>query len=351
LPNWKVRRLEEDDPLTQEPDKLVSGKRYWFFKYFPPEDEVDIIDIGEDSWFLKIEKKLKFYIRQAFQAFRRRNDYDLVISHGAQSGLVYQLLTSFTRRNPKYLLFDIGGLNGARMDHVQTPLIRFALRKKPYIIVHSSQQIDWYEENYPELAPRVRYIPFGADCDFFMPLHLETGKTIVTFGYKKRDRETLLQAWDALEDHHGFRLIVVGNPTLPQSRTEGKDIESLPTIPIDQLTHMMAACAFIVLPLPELPYSYGQMSLLHAMAVAKPLIVSRTTSTIDYITDAPKGGVVPVEPGNVAEMKEALQHMMGKSPALLEALGETNRLFVTEKFTGETMAKQIHAYIDEIFSH
>lgn len=163
IPNWRVNRLSTDVPTIQAPDKQVQGEPYWFFKYFPEGTQVDIIDIGKENQFRKIEHKIKFYLVQPWKAFRARKHYDLVISHGAQSGLVYELLTSFVKRKPQHLMFDIGGLNGARVNHTEMPLIRWALRKAPHIIVHASRQLSLYAKHYPKLAPKATFIPFGND--------------------------------------------------------------------------------------------------------------------------------------------------------------------------------------------
>ena len=90
-----------------------------------------------------------------------------MISHGAQSGLLYELLTSFVKRKPRHLMFDIGGLNGSRINNYETPLIRYALRRSPAIIVHSSRQLDLYRQHYPNLLAKSTFIPFGADFYYF----------------------------------------------------------------------------------------------------------------------------------------------------------------------------------------
>ena len=89
IPNWKVIHAEEDIPSVQAPDKYIKDKSYWFFRHFRSDLKIDIIDITSFFFLDKIETKIKFYIWQPIKAFFRRNDYDFVISHGAQSGLVY----------------------------------------------------------------------------------------------------------------------------------------------------------------------------------------------------------------------------------------------------------------------
>lgn len=347
IPNWTVHRLAEDDAAIQPPDKLVDGQRYWFFKYFPRDVQVDVIDRGSKSWFRDLEKKIKFYIKQPIRAFKVRNQYDIVISHGAQSGLVYELLTSFVKQKPPHLMFDIGGLNGARINHTETPLIRFALRKAPHIIVHASRQIDFYREYYPALAEKARFIPYGVDCKYFVTHpEVEPSHTILTFGKAKRDNPTLCEAFSRLADKRGYRLVVIGEPSLAEQYGYLENAEFLPVMPLSQLMEQMASSSFIVMPLPEHMYSYGQMSFLQSMAMGKAMIVTETTSSVDYITHAP--GVISVPPGDVEAMRSALKEMLEMTEAQRDAIGMANRSYATSRYDEREMSAAIWQMVQEI---
>lgn len=343
LPNWRVRRLAKDDALIQAPDKQVQGAPYWFFKYFPEGTKVDIIDIGEENWLRRIEHRIKFYVAQPWRAFRCRKGYDLVISHGAQSGLVYELLTSFVKRKPQHLMFDIGGLNGSRVNHTEMPLIRWAMRKAPHIIVHASRQLSLYAEHYPKLAPNATFIPFGNDVDYFQPQDVAMKKQILTFGRAKRDNRTLCEAFAGLRDKCGYRLIVVGADASLRREFSNADIIFKDPIPLQDLVATTRESAFVVVPLPEYLYSYGQMSFLQSMALGKALIVTRTTSSADYIADAP--GVECVPPYDVESMRTALACMMACSFTELKERGTANRVYVTSHFSERQMAEKIQQFI------
>ena len=89
LPNWEVMKCSEAPKDKQPPDYYVKGEDYWFFRYFERKPEVDIIDVASAKWIQNIEKnKLRFYVIQALKAIPRLNKYDLVVSHGMQSGVV-----------------------------------------------------------------------------------------------------------------------------------------------------------------------------------------------------------------------------------------------------------------------
>ena len=85
-------------------------------------------------------------------------------------------------------MFDIGCLNGARINNLEYKLINFALRKSPSIITHSSVQLDFYKNHYPNLYDKAKFIPFGVDVDYFKTESIDTDeKTIVSFCTGKRD--------------------------------------------------------------------------------------------------------------------------------------------------------------------
>ena len=343
LPNWRVHRLAKDDALIQAPDKQVQGAPYWFFKYFPAGTQVDIIDIGEENWLRRIEHRIKFYMAQPWKAFRCRKAYDLVISHGAQSGLVYELLTTFTKRKPQHLMFDIGGLNGSRVNHTEMPLIRWALRKSPHIIVHSSRQLSLYAEHYPKLAPHATFIPFGNDVDYFQPSPAEMKKQILTFGRAKRDNRTLCEAFAGMREKCGYRLLVVGADAALRQEFSSSDIIFMDPIPLQDLVALTRESAFVVVPLPEYLYSYGQMSFLQSMALGKAMIVTEATSSVDYISDAP--GVESVPPYDVESMRAALTRMMACSFRELQERGSANREYVTTHFSERQMAEKIQQFM------
>lgn len=343
IPNWNVKVLPVDDESIQAPDKYVKGVPYWFFRYFPDDTQVDVIGIVKDNLLRKVERKLKFYISQPIKAFMMRNNYDLVISHGAQSGLVYELLTTFVKRKPKHVMFDVGGLNGARINHVETPLIRFAMRKSPAIIVHSSRQLGLYRNHYPNLAEKAVFIPFGVDFDYFSKPQLTSiKKRVVAFGYAKRDFSTLCKAFDAITDSE-YTLHIIGDTSLVTEFAHNPMIVFHKRMPISDLMKFVAESAIVAIPLPEYQYSYGQMSFLQSMAMRKPMIVTDTTSSHDYIAEAP--GVLSPRPYDVDDMKDCLMEMIGKSGDELQRLGEENAEYVKAHFNEAQMGKSAYEFV------
>jgi len=340
IPNWKLHFLDDDNETIQAPDKYVKGKPYWFFRYFPEDTKVDVIDIGKMNLFRKIEKKIKFYFCQPVKAFKCRNKYNIVISHGAQSGLVYELLCSFVKHKPKHIMLDVGGLNGARSNPLEVFMIRFALRKKPTIIIHSSRQISLYRTLYPQLVENVHFIPFGVDYDYFSRFANEdkTKDYAISFGSYKRDYPTLLKAWKLLSNPKQLRIIGADISKYQMSIPE--NVSFTGKCHLSELINQINKSRCVVLALPEYNYSYGQMSFLQSMALGKVLIVTLTIPSIDYISDAP--GVFSVEPNSPEKLADCIDKVFSLPEEKLKELGKANQDYVSSRFNEKQMAEKFY---------
>lgn len=337
LPNWNVLKLRKDKNDLQSPDKQVTNIPYWFFKHMP-NVAVDIIDFQKDYVLHKLERKIiKNYFYQCLKAFLRRKDYDVVISHGAQSGLFYSLLTTIFswKNNPLHVIIDIGGMNGARINSYETPLIRLALKSKPSIIYHSESQIELYKKAYPELLSKSKFIRFGVDSDFFVPQSVNTENFILSFGYDKRDYETLTKAWLEIESDTILKIIGIEGKSTDRIIYERK-------VTIHQLKDEISRCLFVVIPLPVFNYSYGQMSFLQSMAMGKPVIVTKTPSTDGYLID--EHGTFYVNPYDVMDMTKKINYLLSQKK-MLKKLGLLARKQIDESLNEKIMSDEIYSFM------
>ncbi|MDR1763734.1 MAG: glycosyltransferase family 4 protein [Dysgonamonadaceae bacterium] len=342
LPNWDVAQAEEDIKNLQSADKKITGQPYWFFKYFPENTEVEVIDRQKNNLLHRLEVKLKFYIRQAILAFKADKKYDAVVSHGAQSGLVYSLLrTVFGKKRPVHIIIDVGGMNGGRNSKAINSAIRFALKSKPAIICHSKVINENYRQSFPDLLPRTAFIPFGVNPDEFDCIQdTETQNFILSFGTSKRDYETLLKAWH-LVDKQGIRLKIAGIEYFTSCNIDDS-VDFLGKIPVSDLKDLIRKSLFVVIPLPVFNYSYGQMSFLQSMCLGKTVIVTKTPSSIDYIED--RNGAFFVQPYDEQDLKNKIEMLLNDR----QLLSENNKKaasFIRANFTEQQMGEEIYKFI------
>jgi len=348
LVNWKVHYLNDDTDSIQAPDKLVDGKQYWFFRYLPNDINVDVVDFTKIPVFHYIEKNvLKFYIAQALRILPYFQNYDVIISHSAQSAVVFGFLRSLMgEKKPPHIVIDPASFNGGRDNFLELLPIKFSARSISGIIYHSKIQYKYYKKNLPFLLDRTQFIPFGVDVEFFKPMELPEDPYILSFGYIKRDYHTLLKAWELLnETSVELRIVGINNVGRCKLDSFPKNLKIFPKVPISILKEMIAKALFVVIPLPYYEYSYGQMSLLQSMSMGKAVIVTKTPATIDYIED--NFDAIGIIPYDVRDLAQKIRKCLDDKDFVYR-IGKNARSTVLEKYNEKLMADRIYTFVKSI---
>lgn len=341
LVNWDVHR-HTNGQVLQSPNIYLPGRPYWFFKHWPEPVEVDVIDYSRLPILHNLERfKLKFYIWQILKALPNLAHYDLILSHGAQSGVLLAFLRSMLRsKMPPHIIIDVGCFNGARNNQLELAPLRFAAKSITGVITHNSRQSVYYQYCLPELKNRYRFVPFGADPEFFKPLNLPEENYIVCVGYTLRDWETLLAAFSGLKSETTLKLVgAAGKIKLPAGTQAEQKIECLPYVPVLELKKIIEQAKLIILPLPYRLYSFGQMTLLQAMSMGKTVIVSNVPGIADYVQDGQSA--VLVRPYDYVELREKVDYLI-KHPQERARIGGAARKSVLEKFNEKKMAEGLY---------
>lgn len=355
LVNWKVTYCDKIPAGIQPPDYNVKGQPYWFFRFMRPEFDVDVVDISAPRCVEMLERKIRFYIWQTLRVLPRLNQYDLVLSHGMQSGIVLALWRRlFGKGACRHVVFDIGAFNSGRRSGRALQLMQFASRSLDGVIYHTRIQEEYYEACHPWLKGKTRFIPFGTDTEFFSAgdassqkgkiaepesLSKEKDRYILSFGKIKRDWDTLLRAYELSE--RKLSLKIVGNPELS---SKDPRVQILPPVPLADLQELIRGAAFCVVPLEVLPYSYGQMTLLQQMAMGKAVIAADVPSLVAYHEG---DGVLWYRPGDAAELAGTMNEL-ADDPNLCRKFGKKAEEAVQTRYNEEKMAEEIQAFLLDI---
>lgn len=342
LVNWKVEYCTEKPTDKQPPDYYVYGENYWFYRYFNEKPEVDIVDVHSFPWLEKFEKnKIRFYIWQTLKVLPRLGKYDLIVSHGMQSGVVLSLWRRLFKTRAKHIVFDIGAFNSAAESGFALKLMQLASKSIDGIIYHTSSQLNYYRDFFPWLVEKSRFIRFGTDLEFFDPSDLKPSADrdsyILCVGYSKRDWTTLVSAYKKLDTDVPLRLI--GH--VEEAFQGSPGVEQIPFIPIKDLMNQIYNARFCVLPLESFNYSYGQMTLMQQMALGKCVLAARVPSLVDYIED--KENAVFYEPCDVEGLKEKIQLLLDHEE-LVKQIGNNAPVYLKNKCNEKIMAREIEEY-------
>lgn len=344
LPNWKVLKSNHVPLDRQPPDYYTGPGNYWFFKYMD-NVYVDIVDVSSIKCIENFEKnKIRFYIVQFFKALFKIRKYDLVVSHGMQSGIVLALFRRiFHFPRTKHVVFEIGSFNSASESGFALKLMQFASKSLDGIIYHTSQQKEYYQKFFPWLVNKSRFVHFGADPDFFdkdevVPPTDE--KYVLCVGYAKRDWKTLIGAYSRIKSD--TQLYLVGPSkydNLP------KNVKMIPFVPIKKLIEIIRNAKFCILPLQWFNYSFGQMTLLQQMALGKVVLVAKVPSVKDYVDD--RKTALFYESEIVEDLKNKIELLLNDETRVRE-MGLAARKKIEQELNEEQMAKGVGVFLWEV---
>jgi len=174
------------------------------------------------------------------------------------------------------------------------------------------------------------YVPSAAEIAAEVPAPPGNGlPLVVSAGKSGRDYPTLARAVADLHCH----LTIICNAAAPIDRVTSSDqVEVLQdTFGIDYLAWLMRADV-VAIPLQVEDISAGQMVIIQAMALGRPLVVTQTPTIGDYLRHEDTALLVPR--GDVPAMAAAI-HRLLDDPATAAALGGRAKARYAEMFSAE----------------
>lgn len=193
------------------------------------------------------------------------------------------------------------------------------------------------EMGLPETA--VTFIPDKVDHRFFRPTATWIeGDYILAVGQEQRDYQTLLQAVAGT----GLKLVIVASSlwsediALPEN--VAANVTVLHNISSQQLRTLYAKARLVVTPLFDVPYAAGVNAVLEAMAMGRPLIVTRTTGISDYVVDDVTGVYTP--PENAPALRRQILRLWPDA-AYRRRLGLNARLAVEDGMNLDSYTRRI----------
>lgn len=348
LINWKIKYCDHIPEDLQPSDYDCPQETYWFFKYFKNKPEVDVVDISAPKFIEKIEDKVRFHFFQTFKILFKLNKYDLIFVHGSNSAmLLCALKRVFHIKTPPILDVDISSFHQAYTSGLIHRLSQFSSRTFDYMVYHTSSQWDYYKKYFPWLKDKCKFIPFGVDYNYWklktykdIP---EKNQYIVCVGYRKRDWNTLLKAFDRIDIPECLYLI--GNPSITCNNPK---VKVLPFIPIDELMTYITNSKFSVVPLDDFNYSFGQMTLLQQMVLGVPILAANVPAIRDYINSSK--GIISYQAYNVDDLANKMELMSNAKHDFIEKMKKDNIRATQTVLSEKMMAKEFENICNELLS-
>ena len=246
--------------------------------------------------------------RQALQLYRKQKNADVVLTLGVRESMAYGMLCWLTGRPSKQIMTEvfIDEPSSSLAWRIKTGLYGVIARRCLGLLTNSSAEINTMSERYRIPVDHLVFVPLNSTLADAALSEKDDGY-ILSAGRTLRDYPTLIKA---TEDMKVPVHIVCGTTDvfpdpLPSHITIYREL-SLP-----DYINAIARCSLLVLPLQPTGRSTGQVVMLDAMALGKPVIVSHLAGTVDYIRHGENGLLVP--PGDPVALRSAIQALLHNS--------------------------------------
>ncbi len=285
-------------------------------------------------------------------SLRRANRADVVMSTVDTVGIPLLLLARAGRLRPPLVYVAIGlpeRLAQLRSERMRR-LYASALGACASVIAYSRYEADelrgWLARY--GFAPRVEFVPFGVDPVAFGPQLEPSTIDVVSVGVDPhRDFELLLRVATRVPDV-SFRIVTSGDhrrglATLPENVAVETDI------PFAEMRRRLAEARVVALPVRENSYSGATTVLLQAMALGKPVIVTRTNAIATGYGLVDGENCRLVSPGDASGFERALATVL-RDDFHARALGASARVTVERGLTWERYVDRIEELLRDAVS-
>jgi glycosyltransferase involved in cell wall biosynthesis len=269
----------------------------------------------------------------AMLGFLHRREADVIFTNGENVGMPLALLFRAAKAKGEKRVGHVTIGHKLSTKKKQLLLGKLGLhREMDTIFVYATTQLNWGKAKLGIPESVLKLIPFHADARFYRPLaHVETNPNLVSAaGLEWRDYPTLIGAI-ADQKQLSVRLAAASPWSKHTNETEKTNLPShvdARRYEYNDLRTLYAESAMVAVPLYENDFQAGVTTLLEAMAMGKPVIVTQTEGQTDVVTDGVNG--LTVEPGDQAGWRHAIE-LLQSDPELRARLGANARRFIEEK--------------------
>jgi hypothetical protein len=284
---------------------------------------------------------------QIAEAYRRRNDFERVCLWADKLGLPLALLHKLTMARNDLVLMSTY-LSSRKKSFFLHPLR--AHTHLGAIVNYSSVQLEIAASRLHVPRQKLHHAMQSVDERFWRPAGAG-GDVICSVGWwEYRDYATLFEAVRGMD----VRLEVAVGKTFRTPGIEDGELASwgpaaLPdnVVVHDQLTptalrDLYERSALVVVPVRDVEFDAGATTIGEAMAMGRPVILTRTAGQADFVTDSVEGLYVP--PGDAVALRTAIERVLGDR-AEAHRMGRAGRAFAEQHLALDDFVRRLHGIV------
>ena len=322
--------------------ELLPRKDYWLLSEHLNAQIINRVHPYPDEAATK--HPLAFWMAQAWNAFQRRDEYDVILSMSEQVGLWLALFLRAARCKKPHVM----------ISHYLTPRRKnFFLRRlgmDSYItkfVCYGSLHSDFLINELHIPPEKVEVVLHPVDARFWHPMPVSVQRLVSSAGLTGRDYPTLeravadidvdvvVAAYSPWTKNHGGKL--PGNAT-------GR-VNTVQCTPVE-LRDLYARSLFVVVPLLAYNSTAGALVIYEAMAMGKAVVTTRNGGQADIVEEGVTGYYTPL--GDAAALRDVITHLLD-NPDVAERMGAKARQVVEKGLNLDVYAQRMDSIVREAY--
>lgn len=220
---------------------------------------------------------------QAWLAFQRRDTYSVIVTDGEHVGIPLAMLLKASGTATTHLTIGHRISAGKKVPFFRWFQVHSHIDR---VVVHSYRQLELGLESLGIPPEKLALLPYQVDTEFWRSHGQDEERLVCSAGLEFRDYPMLMEAVSgtdvpvviAAASHWSRRQDSTENVDLP-SNVQVRKLNYL------ELRDLYARSAVVVVPIQETDFQAGITTILEAMSMGKPVIVTQTAGQTDIVLD------------------------------------------------------------------
>jgi glycosyltransferase involved in cell wall biosynthesis len=274
---------------------------------------------------------------RALRVLTRERDCDLVLACFESATVPLLFLRRLLGFKAPIAMIDIGLADSWT---VRERILDFAVPRADAIFVLGTNQID-YIRNRWKTSARIEFFHQHIDTEFYTPAPTAAGPILTVGEDRGRDFDTFLAAVEGADADVivKSKRVAVSEAKFPNVRVISSHLSSL------EYRKLLIDCRLVVVPLVSSAHASGVGTVLEALAMGRPLIVSDSPGIRDYIIADETALTVPCN--DVAALRRAIARLLAE-PDTCARLAANGRRFVVEHCSHPVHARKLSDAIHRV---
>jgi len=282
-----------------------------------------------------------FRLMASLNAVIKARRADVIVSHGPYMAFYCALFIWMFRLKTPHISYSF---NFAELPSgVALKRMKLLFKRVNCFVVSSDMERALYSEYFDIPIEQIDFVRWGvAEPDFNLQASILDKPYISTVGGNARDYKTFMAAMAELPDITAIAVMRPGNLV---GLDVPKNVTVLVNISRDEALSVIKHSVLTVLPLMGSETPCGHVTIVVAMYLGVPCVVTDSSGVSDYVTDNETGMLC--EPNSLDKMKQAITHLRADE-MLGTKLAENAEIFVRENCSEKSYVFHFKSFINRV---